>query len=50
MEMRGPMKENTAYKVLKADFESGAKKGVANFIKRYWDKVKNWGVACWLKR
>lgn len=40
------MKTNTACKILKADFESGANNGGANFIKRYWAKVKDWGVAC----
>jgi hypothetical protein len=42
------MKTNTAYKILQADFESGAKNGGANFIKRYWAKVKDRGIACWL--
>ena len=42
------MKTNAACKILKADFESGAKIGGANFIRRYWAKVKDWGAVRWL--
>lgn len=44
------MKKDIARKILKADFESGAKKKSVNFIKRYWIKIKDWGIACWLNR
>ena len=42
------MKTNAACKILKVDFESGAKIGGANFIRHYWAKVKDWGAVRWL--
>lgn len=41
------METNTACKILKADFESGAKNRGALY-KTYWANVKDWGAVRWL--